>query len=92
MQEADGFDLDRFLPLLRERIAAKNPFVRQFLLWLSVLNAVPDLNLLARLPDILDGVFRMLAETRLRSARPRQPPWPNSFASCRAHSAVTGLR
>lgn len=63
VQEANGFDLDRFMPLLRERIAAKNMFVRQFLLgWLSVLNSVPEINLLSRLPDILDGVFRMLAE------------------------------
>lgn len=70
VQEVEGFDLDRFMPLLRERIAAKNAFVRQFLLgWVSVLNSVPDIDLLSRLPDILDGVLRMLSDQQSAEIR-----------------------
>lgn len=55
------FDLDSFLPLLRERISSKNSFARQFVIaWISVLNMVPNLNLTTHLPDILDGLFKIL--------------------------------
>lgn len=55
------FDLDAFIPLLRERIYAKNSFSRQFVIsWISVLNAVPEINMIVHLPEILDGLFQML--------------------------------
>lgn len=55
------FDLDAFIPLLRERIYAKNSFSRQFVIsWISVLNAVPEINMIIHLPEILDGLFQML--------------------------------
>ncbi|XP_044752060.1 protein VAC14 homolog isoform X3 [Coccinella septempunctata] len=55
------FDLESFLPLLRERISSRNSFARQFVIaWISVLNMVPNLNLISHLPDILDGLFKIL--------------------------------
>lgn len=55
------FDLDAFIPLLRERIYTKNSFSRQFIItWISVLNAVPEINMITYLPEILDGLFEML--------------------------------
>ncbi|XP_045470511.1 protein VAC14 homolog isoform X2 [Harmonia axyridis] len=55
------FDLDSFLPLLRERICSRNSFARQFVIaWISVLNMVPNLNLTIYLPEILDGLFKIL--------------------------------
>lgn len=35
-----------------------NPFVRQFLVgWITVLDSVPDIDMLGFLPDFLDGEF-----------------------------------
>lgn len=58
------FDLNTFLPLIRERIYTKNHFARQFIIsWISVLNAVPEINMVVHLPEILDGLFQMLDDT-----------------------------
>eukprot|EP00897_Mesotaenium_endlicherianum_P002664 jgi/Mesen1/2425/ME000157S01563 len=44
-----------FIPLLRERMNVLNPFVRQFLVgWITVLDSVPDIDMLGFLPDFLD--------------------------------------
>lgn len=52
-----------FIPILRERIYSKNPFARMFLLsWISVLDAVPDIDLVIFLPEILDGLFKILED------------------------------
>lgn len=60
-ESSQTFDLDAFIPLLRERIYAKNSFARQFIIsWISVLNAVPEINMIVYLPEILDGLFQML--------------------------------
>ncbi|XP_064599095.1 LOW QUALITY PROTEIN: protein VAC14 homolog [Liolophura sinensis] len=59
-----SFDLVTFIPLLRERVYSKNPFARQFVVsWISVLDAVPDINMLILLPEILDGLFQILGDT-----------------------------
>ncbi|XP_018577601.1 protein VAC14 homolog [Anoplophora glabripennis] len=64
--ESTSFDLDGFIPLLRERIYTKSPFARQFIIsWISVLNTEPDLDLIAYLPEILDGLFIILDDTNL---------------------------
>lgn len=57
------FDLVGFMPLLRERIYTKNPFGRQFVIaWVSVLDAVPNMDFIIFLPEILDGLFRILED------------------------------
>lgn len=61
--ESSSFNLVAFMPLLRERIYTKNPFARQFLVsWITVLDAVPDINMLIFLPEILDGLFHILGD------------------------------
>ncbi|KAK3603797.1 hypothetical protein CHS0354_042797 [Potamilus streckersoni] len=62
--ESSCFDLVAFIPLLRERIYTKNPFARQFVVsWIGVLDAVPDINMLVLLPEILDGLFQILGDS-----------------------------
>ncbi|GAB1601196.1 protein VAC14 homolog [Argonauta hians] len=62
--ESSSFDLVAFIPLLRERIYTTNTFARQFVVsWISVLDAVPNINMLFLLPDILDGLFRILGDS-----------------------------
>ncbi|XP_044735191.1 protein VAC14 homolog isoform X2 [Chrysoperla carnea] len=62
--ESPAFDLVGFMPLLRERIYTKNPCARQFIIsWISVLDAVPDIDLIIFLPEILDGLFRLLEDS-----------------------------
>ena len=57
------FNLPRFIPLLSERIHTLAPFTRMFLVqWISVLDSVPDLELIAHLPDFLDGLFNYLSD------------------------------
>ena len=48
--------IEEFIPLLRERMNVLNPYVRQFLVgWITVLDGVPDIDMLGFLPDFLDG-------------------------------------
>nr|PNR49916.1 hypothetical protein PHYPA_011813 [Physcomitrium patens] len=61
--ESDQFSIEEFIPLLRERMNVLNPFVRQFLVgWITVLDSVPDIDMLGFLPDFLDGLFNMLSD------------------------------
>ncbi|KAK4479712.1 hypothetical protein RD792_015244 [Penstemon davidsonii] len=54
--ESDQFSIEEFIPLLRERMNVLNPYVRQFLVgWITVLDSVPDIDMLGFLPDFLDG-------------------------------------
>lgn len=63
--ESSSFDLKAFIPLLRERIYARDPYARQFIVsWIAVLDAVPDINMLVLLPEILDGLFRILGDQK----------------------------
>lgn len=53
-----AFSLERFIPLLNERVYAISPYTRMHLVsWLMVLNTVPDLELVTYLPDFLDGLL-----------------------------------
>ncbi|XP_031333593.1 protein VAC14 homolog isoform X3 [Photinus pyralis] len=64
--ESPSFDLPAFMPLLRERIYTKSSFARQFVIsWISVLDAVPDIDLIIYLPEILDGLFKILDDPML---------------------------
>jgi hypothetical protein len=61
-----AFSLARFIPLLRERIYVLNPFTRTYLVsWLTVLDSVPELELVNYLPDFLDGLLKFLGKCRL---------------------------
>ncbi|OAK94733.1 ARM repeat-containing protein [Phaeosphaeriaceae sp. SRC1lsM3a] len=59
-----AFDLERFLPLLEERINVLNPYVRSFLVaWITLLDSIPDLELIAHLPRFLKGIFKFLSDS-----------------------------
>ncbi|KAH7081869.1 vacuolar protein 14 C-terminal Fig4p binding-domain-containing protein [Paraphoma chrysanthemicola] len=59
-----AFSLERFLPLLEERINVLNPYTRVFLVgWITLLDSIPDLELIAHLPRFLGGVFRFLSDS-----------------------------
>ncbi|XP_065168926.1 protein VAC14 homolog isoform X2 [Atheta coriaria] len=61
--ESCAFDLEGFMPCIREKLYAKShtTFSRQFIIsWISVLDAVPDIDLIVYLPELLDGLFTIL--------------------------------
>ncbi|KAL5378580.1 hypothetical protein DPSP01_008991 [Paraphaeosphaeria sporulosa] len=58
-----AFSLERFLPLLEERINVLSPFTRIFLVaWIMLLDSIPDLELVAYLPRFLGGLFKFLSD------------------------------
>lgn len=58
-----AFSLSRFIPLLKERIFVVNPFTRTFLVgWITLLDSIPDLELVSYLPDFLGGLFKFLSD------------------------------
>ncbi|KAI5241293.1 ARM repeat-containing protein [Aureobasidium subglaciale] len=62
-EQATAFSLARFIPLLRERIFVINPFTRTFLVsWITLLDSIPDLELVVFLPDFLGGLLRFLSD------------------------------
>ncbi|KAK8923988.1 hypothetical protein KSP39_PZI019579 [Platanthera zijinensis] len=62
--ESDQFSIEEFIPLLRDRMNVLSPYVRQFLVgWITVLDSVPDIDMLGFLPDFLDGLFNMLSDS-----------------------------
>uniref|UniRef100_A0A182P6U2 Protein VAC14 homolog n=1 Tax=Anopheles epiroticus TaxID=199890 RepID=A0A182P6U2_9DIPT len=63
IESSQTFDLQAFIPLVRERIMVKSSFARQFIIsWISVLNAVPEINMVFFLPEILHGLFQILED------------------------------
>ena len=60
---APAFSLPKFIPLLAERIYTLNPFTRMFLVnWISVLDSIPDLELISYLPAFVKGLMQYLAD------------------------------
>ncbi|KAH9989128.1 vacuolar protein 14 C-terminal Fig4p binding-domain-containing protein [Russula vinacea] len=58
-----AFSLSRFIPLLSDRIYVVSPFTRSFLIsWISVLDSVPELELITHLPHLLDGLLKYLSD------------------------------
>lgn len=63
-QRSTAFSLTKFVPLLSERLYVINPYTRIFLVsWVTVLNSIPDLDLIVFLPDFLDGLIKFLSDT-----------------------------
>lgn len=59
-----AFSLPKFIPLLQERIYVINPFTRTFLVsWITLLDSIPDLELVAYLPSFLGGILKFLTDT-----------------------------
>ena len=58
-----AFSLAKFIPLLQERIHVINPFTRTFLVsWVTLLDTIPDLELVFYLPAFLGGLFKFLSD------------------------------
>lgn len=58
-----AFSLSKFIPLLQERIYVVNPFTRTFLVsWVTLLDTIPDLELVFYLPAFLGGLFKFLSD------------------------------
>lgn len=56
-----AFSLAKFIPLLKERIHVIGPYTRNFLVsWLTLLDTVPDLELVSYLPEFLEGLIKFL--------------------------------
>lgn len=69
-EDSTALDLATFVPLLQERIYTEEPHSRQFLVsWMTVLEAMPRLNIKVYLPTLLEGLFRMLGDTNLEIRR-----------------------
>jgi vacuole morphology and inheritance protein 14 len=61
--ETETFDIEAFIPLLKKHIRRTKPYIRQLIVgWITVLDAVPDINMLDYLPDFLEGLFAMLSD------------------------------
>ncbi|KOC17690.1 vacuole-associated enzyme activator complex component (Vac14) [Aspergillus flavus AF70] len=58
-----AFSLPKFIPLLKERIHVISPFTRMFLVsWLTLLDTIPDLELVSYLPEFLGGLIKFLGD------------------------------
>ncbi|KAH7919535.1 ARM repeat-containing protein [Leucogyrophana mollusca] len=58
-----AFSLAHFIPLLQDRIYVISPFTRSFLIsWITVLDSVPELELISYLPEFLDGLLKYLSD------------------------------
>ncbi|KAK9325186.1 vacuolar protein 14 C-terminal Fig4p binding-domain-containing protein [Lipomyces orientalis] len=61
-----AFSLARFIPLLTDRIYVINPFTRMFLVsWITLLDSIPDLELVSYLPEIIGGLLNFLSDTNV---------------------------
>ena len=58
-----AFSLPKFIPLLKERIHVLSAFTRTFLVsWLTLLDTIPDLELVSYLPEFLAGLIKFLGD------------------------------
>ena len=63
IDQPTAFSLAKFIPLLQERIYVINPFTRTFLVsWVTLLDTIPDLELVSYLPSFLGGLFKFLSD------------------------------
>ena len=57
------FDMDTFVPQLRNYLTVLNSKKRMFLIsWITVLASVPDIDMLAHLPELLAGLLDALQD------------------------------
>lgn len=62
-ERAHSFTLERFIPLLVERIYVINPATRMFLVhWIMLLDSIPELELVRYVPDFLEGLLLFLTD------------------------------
>ncbi|KAL1311514.1 hypothetical protein AAFC00_001636 [Neodothiora populina] len=65
-EPSTAFSLPKFIPLLQERIYVLNPFTRTFLVsWITLLDSIPDLELVVYLPSFLGGILKFLTDANI---------------------------
>ncbi|KAJ2359925.1 hypothetical protein IW150_007648, partial [Coemansia sp. RSA 2607] len=58
-----AFSLEKFVPLLAERMHTYKPSTRLYLIeWIRVLDSVPGLDMIVYLPEFFDGLLRFLSD------------------------------
>lgn len=58
-----AFSLQRFMPLLEERMSVLNVQTRMYLVkWLGILDSIPELELVTYLPNFLEGLLNFLRD------------------------------
>ena len=63
--ECPDFDLDSFMPMLRDRLLTPKAQTRQFMLsWIRLMMVQPNVDMVHYLPEILDGLFVILSEPK----------------------------
>ncbi|CDK24894.1 unnamed protein product [Kuraishia capsulata CBS 1993] len=63
-QTPTAFSIEKFIPVLAERIYVINPYPRMFLVsWLRLLDDIPELELISYLPTFLGGLIIYLSDT-----------------------------
>lgn len=61
--ENQQFDVDKFVPLIKQYINDKSPHIRRLLIsWIDVMDNVPGIDMLDFLPEFLEGLFDMLSD------------------------------
>ncbi|XP_017477393.1 PREDICTED: protein VAC14 homolog [Rhagoletis zephyria] len=91
-ESSQTFNLEAFIPLLKERIYVKNSFARQYVIsWISILNAVPEINMVIYLTDILDGLFTMLEDNTLEIQRMCETTLSQFLKSIRTDSSLVRM-
>ncbi|QPG77374.1 hypothetical protein FOA43_004787 [Brettanomyces nanus] len=59
-----AFSLSKFIPLLKERMYATNPYTRMFLVsWLRLLDSIPDLEMISYLSSFFDPLLSYLSSS-----------------------------
>lgn len=91
--ESEEFSLEAFVPMLRERMYARNAAARQFCVsWLGVLDAAPELPLARHLPALLDALLCMLDDPHPEIRRMSVPRPTPTTAARRLASLISHVR
>ena len=72
--ETQYFDVEKFVPLMKQYINDKSPHIRRLLIsWIDVMDNVPGIDILDFLPEFLDGLFDMLSDPHREIRQVRFP-------------------
>lgn len=74
VMETQYFDVEKFVPLMKQYINDKSPHIRRLLIsWIDVMDNVPGIDILDFLPEFLDGLFDMLSDPHREIRQVRFP-------------------
>lgn len=71
--ETQQFDLEKFIPLMKQYVNDKSPHIRRLLIsWIDIMDNIPGIDILDFLPEFLDGLFDMLSDPHREIRQVRQ--------------------